>query len=457
MKVLSADRRPLSIKTRLLAAAGLWIAIAWLGGAATLSFSFDQAVRTRFDLKLRTALNAVAGAVHPGPAANGENLGVGLRPLREPRYEVEGSGWYWQIKTDDKVLRRSPSLADFVLPLDLSVEPGEIRFERDSGPGGTSLRAAQTALYLEDGRRAVIKVAVDDDDVRDEISYFDTLIHLSLGSLGLGLTAAVLFQVQLGLHPLRLLAAELRRLKAGDQATLSTNYPQEIEAAATAVNDVLAENRAVIERARKSTANLAHALKTELALFKTKLDGDLCDPDAVEDLRGHVERVSLIIDHHLHRAVSMGPGTPGTERVPVAEVVEQICSALNRIYELRGIVVDCHVQASPRFRGERQDLDELIGNLVENACKHAQSRVLVAVGRDHEGLTLVRVDDDGPGMTEEQAALAVQRGKRLDERAPGSGLGLSIVADLAERYGGSFELSSSALGGLLATVRLPAA
>jgi len=459
MMVTSPQRPPLSVKTRLLAAAALWIAIAWLGGAATLSFSFDQAVRTRFDLKLKTALNAVAGAVQENPTDDGTSLGVTLRPIREPRFQIEGSGWYWQIKTDDKILKRSPSLGDFVLPLDLSVEAGEVRYERDSGPGGASLRAAQTALYLPDGRKAVVKVAVDDTDVQEEIDYFDTLIHLSLGSLGIGLTAAVLFQVQLGLYPLRRLAVELRRLKAGEQAALSTNYPPEIEVAANAVNEVMAQNRAVIERARQTASNLAHALKTELALVKTKLSEDLCDPEQVQDLRDHVDHISQIIDHHLSRAVPAGSTASAAARIAVADVVEEICTALNRVFTSRGVTVDCHIQARPRFRGERQDLDEMIGNLVENACKHANSRVLVAlmIKEDETPQTVIRIDDDGSGMTDAQVLQAVERGKRLDERIPGTGLGLSIVNDLAETYGGNLELTRSALGGLLAILRLPAA
>ncbi len=447
--------KPLSIRTRLLAAAAGWIAIAWLGGAAVLSFAFSQAVTSRFDLKVGAVLRSVTAALRVEDAGGKDTAVVSVGPIGDPRFQVSGSGWYWQVRTADGTELRSPSLGDFLLTLDLAMDPGQVSFGYDRGPDDVSLRTAQTATELVDGRIALVKVAVDDRDVQEEIDSFETLIHLALGTLGIGLTAAILFQVQLGLHPLRRLARELERFQAGELDELSRNYPSDLANAVEAVNSVIAHNRQVVLRVRQSAGNLAHALKTELALLKSNVDGDAHRGDSAPDIHANIDRIARIVEHHLHRAATAGPVSLAPERVDVARVVTDICAALRRLYRDRDLTVDCHIAAQPQFRGERQDLEELVGNLIENACKHASTRVMVTLSLGGKTMTL-RVDDDGPGMTERKAALAVLRGKRLDERSQGSGLGLSIVADLAEMYGGQLALSGSAIGGLLAVLTLPA-
>ncbi len=444
--------KPFSIKSRLLGLAAVWIAIAWIGGALTLSHAFTEAVESRFDVKVSAELSAVTSAIRAD--ADPDGFGIRLDTLTEPKFDQPGSGWYWQIKTNEKVLLRSPSLRDSVLPLDLSVAPDEIWFSTDHGPDGASVRAAQTQVALPGGRIATVKVALNDQEVREEISSFDTQIMIGLGLLGLALTFAILLQVQIGMEPLRRLARELERFQAGEQDGLTGTYPTEITKAVEAINEVLGQNRKVVQRARQSASNLAHALKTELALLNSRTVGD-DGTEAPDEVRRHIERIAQIVDHHLNRAATIGPAVMAPERVQAASVVQSICDALRRIYDVRNITLDCHIAGAPIFRGERQDLEEMVGNLIENACRHTATRVLVGLSVGDGNMT-IRVDDDGPGMTERMAALAVRRGKRLDERSQGSGLGLSIVADLAEMYGGSLSLSMSALGGLLAVLTLPA-
>lgn len=444
--------RPLlSIRARLLTVAAVWIVVAWVGAAGILSYAFTEAVRDRFDVKVGTILRSATGVLR----LNEEDGTYEIEPLPldEPRFDIAQSGWYWQVKTNDRVLIRSPSLGDFVLPLDLSVEPEAIRMGEDRGPRGETLRTAETAIPLSDGRLATVKVAVEDTHVREEIEDFETLIHLSLGTLATGLAVALLVQVHLGLQPLRRLQRELQRFQDGEQEELEDRYPWDLRPVVAAINAVIERNRLVIDRTRRSAGNLAHALKTELALLKSTLANGAGAPRP--ELDGHIDRIAQIIDHHLQRAATVGVCPIAARPVELAEVVDNVCGALQRIHQVRQINIDWHVDGEPRFKGEKQDLEEMIGNLVENACKHAHTRVLVA-GTNGPNEISIRVDDDGAGMTERQAALAVQRGKRLDERSGGSGLGLSIVADLAEAYGGSLDLSASALGGLNAVLRLPA-
>ena len=216
------------------------------------------------------------------------------------------------------------------------------------------------------------------------------------------------------------------------------------------MNAVISHDRAVVERARKTAGNLAHALKTELL---TKLR--YARPDAADDpeLDAHIGRLAAIVDYHLARSVAVSGVRPAA-RTPVDPVVSAAAEGLGRAFTHKGITVESSASTARTVRVERQDLEEILGNLVENACRHAKSRVTLTARAEPDHVIL-SVSDDGPGMTEDQCRDALRRGVRFDERGPGAGLGLAIVTDLAALYGGEFALGRSDLGGLAATIALP--
>jgi signal transduction histidine kinase len=245
------------------------------------------------------------------------------------------------------------------------------------------------------------------------------------------------------------MAADLQAVREGVRSRLSGRYPREVAPLATAINDVLDKDVELIERARTHVGNLAHGLKTSLAIVSAELEGTA----ERTILSQQVQVMRRLIEHHLGRASAVaGAGRVAGVIVSVRDVAEGVAGALSKVFIDRCLNIDVDVAADVRFRGHREDLEEIVGNLAENACKWARRNVRVSAHHTARRLVL-SVEDDGPGMAPEQTAGAARRGKRLDELAPGWGLGLSIVSDLVELNGGELRFSRSRhLGGLFVEV-----
>ncbi len=285
---------------------------------------------------------------------------------------------------------------------------------------------------------------------------FRGVLALSLGALGVTIALAAVAQVLGGLRPLGRLRVSLNAVRQGLASRVPGTYPNEVQPLVEDLNAVLAQNEAIIARARTQAGNLAHGLKTPLAVLANEAaqiaasgDGRLAARIALQ-----VERMQRHVDHQLARArAAASLAVPGA-RTPVGESLAGLARVMAQVYRERGLRVEEAVEAGAVFRGERQDLDEMLGNLVDNACKWARSRVRVealATG----GRLVVRVDDDGPGLSPPQREEVFARGRRLDESVAGAGLGLAIVRDLAELYRGTVVLAESPLGGLRAELTLP--
>ena len=280
-----------------------------------------------------------------------------------------------------------------------------------------------------------------------------------MAGLGLGILVALLIQVRFGLQPLDRVRRALADIRSGRATRLDVKFPAEIEPLAVEINSLLESNREVLERARTHVGNLAHALKTPLSVLTNEAR---THPDAFGEQVGRIAATMREqIDHHLARARMAASANVFGAHTPVAPVLVRLGRALERIYTERGIevVVDCTHGLG--FRGEAQDLEEMAGNLLDNACTWATSRVELRATalpglRKGRPAFLLTVEDDGPGVPEESRKTALRRGGRLDETKPGSGLGLSIVTEIAELYGGELRLATSTLGGLRAEVFLPA-
>jgi signal transduction histidine kinase len=281
------------------------------------------------------------------------------------------------------------------------------------------------------------------------------MLIAALGVLGLGLVAATFFQVRFGLKPLRAMRQNLARIRSGEAERLEGEQPEEIRPLQQELNALIQSNREIVERARTHVGNLAHALKTPLSVIANEArthEGPLAAKV--------IEQAAIMrtqITHHLDRARVAARSSVIGDVTEVEPVLQALKRTLDRIYEERGL--DLEIAATPglKFQGEKQDFEEMVGNLLDNACKWARSRVTARAAANGAARFTVTIDDDGPGLTEAERARAVKRGQRLDETKPGSGLGLSIVADLAHLYKGEFALEPSPEGGLRARLDLPAA
>ncbi len=253
----------------------------------------------------------------------------------------------------------------------------------------------------------------------------------------------------------------LHAVRAGKADRLEGDYPVEIAPLAAEVNALIDTNREIVERARTHVGNLAHALKTPISVLQNEAARLPDDPLAAK-VGEQTELMKGQVAHHLERARIAARASVITTVEDVEPVVERLAGTLAKVYRSKGVDIEAEVVPGLRFRGERQDLEEILGNLVDNGCKWARSTVAIAaapvpMASGERAFFELTIDDDGPGLTPDQQAEALKRGKRLDETKPGSGLGLSIVAELAGLYGGRLTLDRAPLGGLRCTVRLPAA
>jgi signal transduction histidine kinase len=297
--------------------------------------------------------------------------------------------------------------------------------------------------------------AIDRTNIENDTRQFATFTWTALLILGLGLVIAVFLQVQIGLRPLFSLRNEIADVRKGKAARIARSYPMEIQPLAEQVNRLLDHNQETVERQRTHVGNLAHALKTPLSVMLAEAGsqkGDL--PDMV---RKQTEVMKAQVDHHLRRARAAARAQLLGERTPIAEVLDEMAVMLERVFEEKAVEIDWRAPDELGFRGERQDLQEILGNLMENACKWAKRRVRITAGATGLGQMVVVVEDDGPGLPADQREAALERGARLDETTPGSGLGLSIVVELTRAYGGRITLADSDLGGLKVVLELPAA
>ncbi|MFC7664193.1 ATP-binding protein [Methylorubrum suomiense] len=274
-------------------------------------------------------------------------------------------------------------------------------------------------------------------------------LTLALGLLGICLLAGIAVQVRLGLRPLDTLRRELAAVRAGQRDRVPEEQPQEIRPLVTELNLLLDQNAANLERARAHAANLAHGLKTPLATLAMA-----AERSAEPGLAPLVAAMDRQVRHHLRRARAAALGGPSRARADLAGQTRDLAAALARLHAERGLAIETEIAPGTSVACDAQDLDEMLGNLIDNACRWARSRVRIGAARSG-ALIELRVEDDGPGLSTDQVAHVLQRGRRLDESVPGDGFGLPITLELAELYGGDLSLERSDLGGLLARLRLP--
>lgn len=458
-----------SLAFRLTAIAAVWSVLGLIAGGYGLSTLFRNSAERSFDTRLLADLESVIAVAELDCAGT-----VTMpRPLFAERFMNPFSGWYWQIGSVEKLanqrpkqMMRSRSLWDQSLGIPPAKTSGDIRSGYVVGPKKQSLRYVERTVSLpapdevEGGQQCRgessfnIAVAGDLKDVDAEIDSFNSTLFWSVAVLAAGLLGAMIVQVRLGLAPLDQVSQSLAAIREGRADKLEGPFPAEIQPLADELNALVAHNEEVIARARTHVSNLAHFLKTPLSVIANEVQG-VATPLA-ETVARQVQTMRRQVDHYLARARTVASAKVIGARTEAAPVLADLTRALSKIYASRGIRIERECPEGLSFRGDRSDFEEMIGNLMDNACKFAEGEVTVAVSPGRPGRLLVVVADDGPGLTEEQQKRVIERGERLDETKPGSGLGLGIVREIASLYGGQMKLGRAQAGGLSVELDLPA-
>lgn len=452
-----------SLAFRLSAAACACILLILPATGVALVSVYRGAVESSFDVRLNYYLQYLIGATSQG---EGEGLVLEApNTLGEPLFSLPTSGWYWQIsptKPDSEPLLKSASLVSESLQLPEPEVPDAdagVRRTYISGPEGELLRVVAREIIFPGGEQPhsyTFAVAGDAGEIDESVWSFTTMLIAAFAALGGALVLATIFQVRYGLRPLSDIGGRLAAIRSGKAEKLEGDLPQEIQPLQEELNSLIQSNQDIIDRARTHVGNLAHALKTPLSVITNEARGR--DDPFARKVSEQAEIMRQQVTHHLDRARVAASGGAVGRTTDIKPVIDDMRSALTKIYSQQSLVLSAECPGNLRFQGEKQDLQEMIGNLMDNACKWARSRVAISASpdRDDARYLVICVDDDGPGLAPAAREKAVKRGRRLDEDKPGSGLGLSIVADLSSSYSGDFRLDESELGGLRAKLKLPA-
>lgn len=455
-----------SLARRITIAAAVWGIVVLIGGAFALSAVYRAQTLALVEQDLQETLISLTRELIREdaflPDGRITDTDRDLFPS-EARFQTQYSGQYWAVVGLNPDLTiagdfRSRSLWDEDVPVSEAQirraveQTGVTQFGNFDGPAGQRTRVAAQAIVIENRDTPLILVAAADRTPNDiAANQFRNLLLGTMIALFGGVFAAMLLGIRYSLTPLSRLQADVVRVREGDTQKLEGDYPAEVRPLTEELNKLIEHNRDVVERARTHVGNLAHALKTPLAVLKNEASGQSQLDDVV---RRQADAMQTNVEHYLKRARMAARAETIGARTEVRPVIEGLARLLNRLYDAKGIEVTVEGSASAVFRGEKQDFEEMIGNLMENACKWAATEVQVSISDTPQGL-VISVEDDGKGLSESEREAAMKRGVRLDETTPGTGLGLSIVKELAELHKGRLELGVASLGGLAATLRFP--
>jgi len=373
----------------------------------------------------------------------------------DPRFMNPHSGWYWQIYEEDLLIAGSESLINDTIDFVLPGAPNYKQIQKVIGPGNEVLRALVLDVRLKGSNKLyTFAIAGSVNSIRRDVEGFTSKLGITLIFLGTGLLIVVLLQIRFGLKPLRFLKDSLTNIRTGKEDRLPETFPTEIQPIVHELNALLDHSEGLLERARTQVGDLAHALKNPLTVIRN-------EADEVKDHRGQLIRekadaMGAYVERYLSRARAAGSANIIGASVAVQPIAKDICYLMARMYQDKNIDIILKDLAGLHFKGDAQDLEEMVGNLLDNACKWASHKVVVS-GKQSGSRLIINIDDDGPGIPEDQKDAVLKRGRRLDETVPGSGLGLAIVIDLAQLYHGALSLHKSDSGGLAARLELPSA
>jgi two-component system sensor histidine kinase PhoQ len=442
-----------SLHSRLLLAASLVLA----GFLGATGLALDKAFRVSAEASMQDRLQSYIYALLAAADEDENGRMIPPQELPEPRFSKPDSGLYAVIVgATGEPLWHSTSLTGHDIDVTARQLPGERHFSR-LARAGMQLYTLAFGVAWEDlaGTEALYTFTVAEDTTvfQAEIDSFRSTLWRWLGGMALVLLLAQGVILRWGLRPLRRVTADLQQIEQGHADRLHGRYPRELTGLTSSLNSLIEHGKAVQVRYRNSLDDLAHSLKTPLAILQSGHADSDGDPEASHTLvREQVERMDEIISHQLQRAAVSGRTTLA-KPVPVGTVVERLVRSLDKVYREKQVTVEMELDPTATFTGDEADLTEILGNLLENAYKYCRLAVRVGVRTDqHTKDVEIRIEDDGPGIAADKVDTVLQRGKRMDESVPGQGLGLSMASEIITVYGGQLAITDSPLGGTLLRV-----
>ncbi len=440
-----------SLWFRLIASSAAISAVLLLCAAFLLNGVFVRAVQQNFDQRLRSALDGLLANIE---LSSDGKLSL-QNQLADSRFSLPLSGWYWQVGAADtgELLLASPSLLEQQIP------QGDANYSALDTKGNNLRVLRQEVSLFGAPKKYDIRVSGNFDELSGEIAAFQRTLFVLLAGLGLALLAALVMQVRFSLRPLADLRGEMNAIRGGQIDRLNGSYPNEIQPLANELNLLVEANREVVERSRMQVGNLAHALKTPLSVISNEIGAS--KSGLVVKLREQLDVMRDQVNLYLDRARRAARAQAAGATTEVAPIVEALARTVQRMQRDRRVNFQISVPAELRFRGEKQDLEEMLGNLLDNAGKWASHECKISAVSlkpetpDARAWFEVVVEDDGPGIQPHLREQALKRGQRLDETKSGSGLGMSIIAETAAMYAGVLTLETSVMGGLRARLKLP--
>ncbi|WP_397580841.1 sensor histidine kinase [Sphingorhabdus sp.] len=430
--------------------AAAWITILLIGGGAALDRVLTNSVEQNFDTQIEYVLTAMIASAEIGP--DGE---IRMnRPLGDQRFLEPNSGLYWQITGKDAMPFPSRSLWDRALSPPAGHKDQAVHFRNSDEFPDEPLRIAERSIKLPDSDIAwTFMVAQSRNSLDAQIQELRSVLVTSFFLLALGLIILAALQTFYGLWPLRAVRKAIAQMRSGEESRVTDALPDEVMPMVNELNALLDHNEKQAEESRRHAGNLAHALKTPLTVIMNSATAQA--PDISETVIREATTMRRQVDHHLARARAVGRRGHSHSRAVVWGSLEAVERAVGRLYA--HVRLDMAGDKAIAARVERQDLDEMLGNLIENAAKYGGGSVFVTVEDAGDFVEMI-IEDDGQGIPESERERLFDRGARLDTGKPGTGLGLAIVRDVVEIYGGTVALEKSEdLGGLLVRLRLPKA
>ena len=431
-----------------------WLVLALVATGFLLTDLYSRALDTSLSETLDFHVESLAGALLDEGDPSSPDIA-----LSDPRFDRPRSGWYWAIRDADGTLY---NLSTSVVGIDLPVLT-----EATDGSGrrtavmddvfGTRMRVVERTVTLAPDTYHIV-VTGNLSEILELVGDFRGQAFIVLGAVGVMLAIMSAIVARFAMRPIDRLSAAIESVREGESVSVTGTYPREIAPLAEEVNELLRSNAQIIERARNQVGNLAHGLKTPIAVLRNEAaarKGALADVVVAES-----EKMSTMVATYLERARLAARTSVVGKKADATMIMLRLTRVMRKIHPDCTIAFQRPDASLPWFRGDEADLEEMAGNLLDNACKWSKGQVgvrLDAERGDTGTMLLIRIDDNGPGLTEEDAQKVLRRGVRLDEKTPGSGLGLDIVKELVDVYGGSLALKRSALGGLLVELRLPTA
>jgi two-component system sensor histidine kinase PhoQ len=426
------------------------------------ALALDAIFRDLAQRSLRDLLDAQLVALIAAAETNVEGRVAGASTAADSRLQTPGSGLYAEIReAEGPTLWRSPSSAGTFLDFSSAPQVDSLQMPIARLANGTRVAIAQRGISWEYGsgrasQRLVFSVASGMQPYDEQLGIYRTRLFGGLSVAGLLVLGTVALLLRWLTSPMRRLQQEIEAVEAGHLASLGTGYPSELAGVAAGLNTLLQGERRRIQRYRDTLGNLAHSLKTPLAVIRSAMGGATAVPAVRAQVGAEVERMQDIIEHQLRRAATSGR-VIGQQPVDLAPIVQQLRGAMLKVHGRKDFAIELALAPGLQFIGDVADLTEALGNVVDNACKWCRSRVRVEATADVDGALRLVVDDDGPGIPAELRDRGPERGRRADESTPGHGIGLAMVADTVELYGGRLGLEPSPLGGARVVLELPGA